>query len=148
MAFLLPSARNGRRGAGSHELHGGQSVQDELPILDGIVAKVVVAGCEKGVAVPVGHCAEAFAGHLNPLRDSIAMTSAKFSHLVAIDHIEDGVLGGLEQKMTMRSGLIGEQRGAAGADVGVTRKDGFLIEGREVVADGEDEPSSLRTESP
>ena len=51
-------------------------------------------------------------GRAYRLGDGIAV-GVKFSHLVAINHIENGVLSGLEQKMTMRSGLIGEQRGTA-----------------------------------
>ncbi len=108
----------------------------ELSVHERIVAEQVVAGGEVDVAVPVSDRAVTFAGHANPLRDGVAL-GVKFSHLVAINHIEHGVLGGLEQKMTMRSGLIGEQRGTAGADVGITCEDIGLIEWGKVVADGE-----------
>jgi len=66
--------------------------------------------------------------------------------LVAINHIEDGMLGGLEQKMTMRAGLIGEQRGSAGADVGITGENVGSVERGEVVADGMPSTDEIRRE--
>src|ERR1700685_2656875 len=67
----------------------------------------------------------------NPLGDGIAVC-VKFSHVVAINHVEHGMLSGLKQKMTMRSGLVGEQRGTAGGDVGITCEDVGLVERGEV----------------
>ena len=127
---------DGRSRAGICELVGRGTVRFELSVHERIVPEQVVAGGEVDVAVPVSHCAVSFASHANPLGDGVAL-GVKFSHLVAINHIEHGVLGGLEQKMTMRSGLIGEQRGTAGADVGITCEDVGLIERGKVIADGE-----------
>src|SRR5260370_13912815 len=102
----------------------------------GMAARHVIAGGEEGMAVPVSHRAIAAARHADRLYQVIAVTM-EFAHLVAVDHIDRGVLGRLQQKMTTRTGLIGQQSWAAGADVGVGIANALLLMRREIVADGE-----------
>src|SRR5260370_42564457 len=101
----------------------------------GMAARHVIAGGEEGMAVPVSHRAIAAARHADRLYQVIAVT-VELAHLVAVDHIDRGVLGRLQQKMTTRTGLIAQQSWSAGAEVGVGLANALRLMRREVDADG------------
>ena len=119
IAFFLPSAETDGVAPGFANLVAGGRVHPELSILNGVVAQVVVAGSEEGVAIPVCHCPVTAACHVYS-SDSCVAIGMELSHLVAVNHIDHGILGGLQKQVTMGTGLIGQEQWSAGTNVGVS----------------------------
>src|SRR5579859_7087150 len=131
-AVLGALRRNRRRCTGVLEFYAGTRVQLELAILHRVIAQPVVAAREIHMSVPIGDRAVSAAGHSYLLDDSVSV-SVKLSHLIAVNHVNHRAFPGLEQQMTMRAGLIGQQGGSARDQIRLGVAQLRLIKGREVI---------------
>ena len=99
------------------------------------------------MAVPVCDGSIASSSQLDGLHERI-LVAMVFAHVVAIDHVNGGVLGGLKQQVLVGTGLIRQKRRTTGADIGVGIADAILIVWSEIVAYGESGPVEFEKESP
>src|SRR5580692_5367468 len=84
------------------EFSVGSFAQHDMPIGDGVVAKVVVAGCKEGVPLPVGHRAVASAAYGHSVQNSVALCMES-AHLIAIDQVDHSAFCGLKKEVPMGS---------------------------------------------
>jgi len=87
---------------------------------------VVIATREEHVCVPIHNGAKTSAGHVNSLHDAVALTM-ELAHLIPIDHVDQGILGGLQQQVSMRPRLVRQQQWPARSHIGIRIADLRLI---------------------